>query len=169
MPAFDEPFFRDEAMAEIGICWENQVFGGKIMWEGTVNDALFVSKWPSFLSGRDSCVRRRREEKRTARKYVVPFHFIKNMHRKGFWDDVIPGDVSALYIKKTIGIEYLKDDPNLETLPFNFSQINWLSKDGSRRVDKESGGRPVPDPSASHANETEHERFLRELASASGA
>ncbi|CAD6571123.1 MAG: hypothetical protein ASARMPRED_004207 [Alectoria sarmentosa] len=157
----DEPFYRNETMAEIGYCWENQVFGGNVFWSSKTSDPLFVSKWPSLFT--DSEFPKRGKEKRTARRYVVSLHFTRNMHRQGFWDNLVPGDSTALYIKKTIGIEYI--NPDEEALSIDSSQINWPRDESSSRVSRERDGQPIPDPSASRANETEEERRARELAS----
>ena len=148
-------------MAEIGYCWENQVFGGNVFWSSKTNDPLFVSKWPSFFT--DAEFPKRGKENRTARRYVVSLHFTRNMHRQDFWDNLVPGDSTALYIKKTIGIEYV--NPDEEVLSIDSSQINWPRDESSSRVSRERDGQPIPDPSASRANETEEERRARELAS----
>lgn len=146
----DEPFYRNDRMAEIGNCWENQVFDGKISSSGNTSDPLVVNKWPSFLTS-DNIHPRRGKEKRTARKYFVPFHFIRNMHRQSFWDKVKPEHSNALYIKKTIGIEYL--NPDAEALSTNSSETGWPRDENSGRVSREKDGQPVPDPSDSGANE----------------
>ena len=99
----DEPFYKDETMAEIGYCWENQVFGGNVMWSRKASDPLFVSKWPNFFTDGDHPTRAK--QKHTARRYIVSSHFVKNLHRQAFWDNVRPGDETALYIKKTVGID----------------------------------------------------------------
>ena len=65
---------------------------------------------PTFLDT-DDYVPRRGTENRTARKYVVPIHFIKNMYRQNLWDRVgVSSDTTTLSIKKTIGIEYVTPD-----------------------------------------------------------
>lgn len=109
-------------MAEVGNCWENQVFGGKVSWSGETSDPLFVSKWPSFLTSDDD-IPARGKEKHTARKYFVSFHFIRNTHLQSFWDKAEPSDSTALYIKKTIGTSYL--NPDIEALSTNSSEIKW--------------------------------------------
>ena len=156
----DEPFYRDERMAEIGNSWENQVFGGKIHWSGKMNDPLFISKWPTFL--RDDDYPARGKEKVTNRKYVVSLHYVRNVRRQGFWDNVVPEDTTVLYIKRTIGIEYV--NPDLDAPSIDSSHINWPTELGTSRVDKEKDNRPLPDPSASRANETELEGYIREQA-----
>ena len=158
----DEPFYRDERMAEIGNSWENQVFGGKIHWSGLMNDPLFISKWPTFFTAHDDYPRRGKE-KATNRRYIVSLHYVRNVHRQGFWDNVVLSDGTALYVKRTIGIEYA--NPDTEALSIDSSQINWPGEWGTGRVDRERDGRPLPDPSASRANETEEERYAREQAS----
>ena len=151
-----EPFYKDETMAEIGCCWENQVFGGRITWSTKTSDPLFVSKWPSFLSSEHDYPTRGKE-KSTVRKYVVSHHYLRNMHRQSFWDNVKPDHKNALYIKKTFGIEYR--NPDAEAVSVDSSQNDWPTDEGSSRVFKE-----IADPSDSHANETEEERLARELA-----
>lgn len=149
----DEPFYRNERMAEIGNCWEDQVFGGKVSWSGETSDPLFVSKWPSFLTSNDDnpVVPTRGKEKQTARKYFVPFHFIQNMHLQSFWDKVKPNHLTALYIKKTIGISY--SNPDIEASSTDSSEVKWPLEDGSSRASREQDGQPVPDPSELGANE----------------
>ena len=152
----EEPFYRSQTMAEIGSSWENQVFGGKIFWSGNIGDPLFVSKWPTFLDT-DDYVPRRGTEYRTARKYVVPMHFIKNMYRQSFWDRVGSfGDATALLIKKTIGIEYV--NPDTEAVSVNSSETKWPKDQNTGRVSREKEDRPVADPSGLRANETADER-----------
>ncbi len=155
-----EPFYRNETMAELGCCWENQVFGGRITWSTKTSDPLFVSKWPSFFSSEHDYPTRGKE-KITARQYVVSHHYIRNMHRQSFWDNVKPDHKNALYIKKTIGIEY--QNPDAEAVSVDSSRVNWPTDENSSRVFKD-----VSDPSESHANETEEELRARTLASRSG-
>lgn len=135
----DEPFYKNERMAEIGNSWENRVFGGKISWSGKPSDPLLVSKWPSFFTSDDEFPRRGRE-RRTARRYVVSLHFIRNMHRQAFWDRVKRDHTSVLYINKTIGVEYL--NPLDDTGSVDSSQ-NDLPADDSGRVSRERNGQPV--------------------------
>ena len=157
----DEPFYRTERMAEIGNSWENQVFGGKIIWSGeSASDPLFVSKWPSFLtpSSGDPYPTRGYEDG-TARKYLVPFYYIQNMHRQDFWDSVSTDDTETLYIEKTVGIEYR--NPEMGPRSTFFSQGEWHLEDGSSRVEGEKSGEPIPGL-GSRANETTQERYIRE-------
>ena len=146
----EEPFYKSETMAEIGSSWENHVFGGKIFWSGNTGDPLFISKWPTFLDT-DDYVPRCGTEYRTARKYVVPAHFIKNMHRQSFWDRAASADITALLIKKTTGIEYV--NPDAEAVSVNSSETKWPRDQSTGRVSREKEGRPVADPSSMRANE----------------
>lgn len=75
----------------------------------------------------------------------------------------MPGDSTALYIKKTIGIQY--SNPDTEVLSVDSTEINWPNDEDSSRVSRERDGHPIPDPSSARANETEDERKARELAS----
>ena len=128
-------------MAEIGNSWENQVFGGKIIWSGeSASDPLFVSKWPSFLTLSDGDpYPTRGREKTTARKYLVPFHYIMNLHRQEFWDSIRHDDVEALYIKKIVGIEY--QNPDQSARSSDSSQDECPRDEGSSRVDREKNCR----------------------------
>ena len=148
-------------MAEIGNSWEHQVFGGKVMWSGeSASDPLFVCKWPSFLtlSGEDDYPTRGNENF-TARKYVVPFHYIQNLHRQEFWESMGSEDAGALVIKRTIGIEY--QNPDTGALSTDSSQEETPLEEGLSRVDREKSGKPI-DGSNSRANETVRERHIRE-------
>lgn len=111
------------------------------------------AKWPSFLTSNDDnpVVPTRGKEKQTARKYFVPFHFIQNMHLQSFWDKVKPNHLTALYIKKTIGISY--SNPDIEASSTDSSEVKWPLEDGSSRASREQDGQPVPDPSELGANE----------------
>lgn len=168
----DEPFYRAETVAEIGNSWENQVFGGKITWAGQCGDPMFVSKWPSFQIRIGADCPRRGKEARSAREYVMPFHFVANLHRQSFWDQRIRDDVTALHVKRTIGIHFANqrtdEEEEDEELLANESEEEWPQDRRSTRVDRERRGVLVLDPSGSRANETAEERDARELTAGVG-
>ena len=66
----DEPFYRNETMAELGDSWESQVFGGKISWSSqSTSGPLFVCKWPSFLPSEDGYPKRGKEKSTPATSF----------------------------------------------------------------------------------------------------
>lgn len=152
----DEPFYKDETMAEIGNSWENQVFGGKIIWSGKANDPLFVDEWPSFLTSDDNYPKRG-SENGTSQKYIVFIHFLRNLYRQGSWENVQSKHANALHVKKAVGIEYQNLDP--QAVSIDPSSTMWPRDQNSSRVSRERNGQPVPDPSDSGANQTEKERI----------
>ena len=165
----NEPLWEDDSDAELGYVWEKYMFGGvHIQFEGDVDRCLFFSKWPSYWVGVN--FRRRRGWRGKMTRYVVPMHFILNLLRQKFWDEMIEGDLTALHIKKWIGFRKNCDisefvDPEWKTDDSSESEYP-LRKSSDPRVCREKDGEILPDPSASRANETRTERLEREKAAA---
>lgn len=76
-------------------------------------------------------------------QYMVRLHFIRQLHRQRFWNDVGPYDTTALYIKKIVG--------RIRAHPVRESTTEWIHK--WRMLP----GDTAPDPSLSRANETPHD------------
>ena len=145
----NEPFVENDSVAELGYCWENAVLGGTVQWANQVDHPLFFSEWPSFLT--DGDYPRRACYKPTATQHVVPLHYLRNIHRQSFWDNIEAGDRTALHIKRMVGI--LVTNPDAEVAG------EETPDDGpdSFRVAEDMDG----DPSVSRANETLVERTQR--------
>ncbi|MCJ1273516.1 hypothetical protein MMC21_001309 [Puttea exsequens] len=148
----NEPFYGTDSVAELGYCWESAVLGGTVQWAHQVEHPLFFSKWPSFLA--DGDFPRRAGYRNTATQYVVPMHYLRNLHRQDFWEKITPGDTTALYIKKHFGIRVTNQD----TAPFDaigFPSIINEEDEHRETPDLFRAAREgEPDPSASRANET---------------
>ena len=176
----NEDLFEDENSAEAGYSWEAFVFGGRV--ELDFMDAsrpLLFSKWPSFLIGGPEYLRRG-GWKSSVTRYLVSMHYVLNINRQGFWDSTdareigdLRADISALYIKKVIGIripcQYQPDiDPNWdasdssEGVWHTDSQIS-SGPGPSARVSRIRPGRTIVDPSASRANESGEDRLERDI------
>ena len=154
----NEPFLENDIVAELGYCWENAVLGGSIQWANQVDHPLFFSGWPSFLT--DGDYPRRAKYKGTATQYVVPLHYLRNIHRQDFWDNMKADDATALNIKEIVGILVTNADAESDASGFaNGSGEGEGPSDGpdSFRVAGDRGG----GPSASRANETLAERTQR--------
>ena len=151
----NEPFFEDDAVAELGYCWEQAVLGGTIQWADQVDHPLFFCKWPSFLT--DGEHPRRKGYKRTTTQYVVPMHYLRRLHKQEFWDGIEAGDTSALWIKKMVGIRVTNQDADIDPLGFPPRESEGDSPtdgpDSFRVCREEKGGRAV-DPSGRRADET---------------
>ena len=158
----NEPFVEDESVAELGYSWENAVLGGTVQWANQVDHPLFFSKWPSFLTDGDNP--RRAAYSRTATQYVVPLHYLRNIHRQAFWDNMKAGDDTALHIQEVVGILVTNPDADPEDL---------CTEPGAKEIRKHSDGpdsfrvvgTTAGDPSDSRANETLAERTQRVLES----
>ena len=158
---FNEPFFEQDPVAELGYLWEQTVLGGTIQWASEVSHPLFFGDWPSFLT--DSNNPRRAGFKRTATQYVVPMHYLRNLHRQEFWDAISADDTTALRIKKVVGIKVTNIDADNDPLGFPCAQDGTEDSsptDGSDsfRVCKDGKGR---DPSRAKANESPAARVRR--------
>ncbi len=154
----NEPFVENESVAELGYSWENAVLGGTVQWANQVDHPLFFSKWPSFLT--DGDYPRRAAYSRTATQYVVPLHYLRNIHRQEFWDNLKAGDTTALHIQEFVGILITNPDAdtdNLCTEPDSKETEKHNQEPDSFRV----VGNTVGDPSGSRANETLAERTQR--------
>ena len=154
----NEPFVEDESVAELGYSWENAVLGGTVQWANQVDHPLFFSKWPSFLTDGDNP--RRAAYSRTATQYVVPLHYLRNIHRQAFWDNMKAGDDTALHIQEVVGILVTNPDADPEDL---------CTEPGAKEIEKHGDGpdsfrvvgTTAGDLSDSRANETLAERTQR--------
>ena len=154
----NEPFMENESVAELGYSWENAVLGGTVQWANQVDHPLFFSKWPSFLT--DGDYPRRAAYSTTATQYVVPLHYLRNIHRQEFWDNMKAGDTTALHIQGVVGILVTNPDADPEIL-----STGPDSKEAEKHNDGPDSfrvvGYPASDPSGSRANETLAERIQR--------
>lgn len=154
----NEPFVEKESVAELGYSWENAVLGGTVQWANQVDHPLFFSKWPSFLT--DGDYPRRAAYSRTATQNVVPLHYLRNIHRQEFWDNMKAGDTTALHIQGLVGILVTNPDADTE---------NLCTEPDSKETEKHNEGpdsfrvvgNTAGDPSGSRANETLAERIQR--------
>ena len=154
----NEPFVEYESVAELGYSWENAVFGGTVQWANQVDHPLFFSKWPSFLT--DGDYPRRAAYTRTATQYVVPLHYLRNIHRQEFWDSMKAGDTTALHIQGLVGILVTNPDADNDNLcpgpDLKETEKHNEGPDSFRVVGNTAG-----DPSSSRANETLAARIQR--------
>ena len=94
-----EPFFDDQRIAEIGYCWENEVFGGELMHQGDTSaqflGPLIVLKWPHHNVGKtlltgatQGWVPRltRAGAKKSQTYYYVPAAYILDVTRREYWE-----------------------------------------------------------------------------------
>ena len=104
--AFNEPFYEDQRVAEIGYFWENHVFGGAFnqsMPEPA--DALFLGQWPSLLFRDKENQPERAPPTKVCFRWLVSADYIKNSLTQEFWDEVTihhPHDLVALRIRRSI-------------------------------------------------------------------
>ena len=161
--ASEEPLYEDDTDAEVGHLWEKYVFGGHIHSEEDVDTCLWFSKWPSYWAS--PVYIRRLGWRRKMTKYVVPMHYILNLLRQKFWDKMEDGDLTALLIKKWIGIRMDCPYPQLV-------HPDWHTDDSSESeyplehptLPRVCRGEVLKDPSLkARANESRQERLDREL------
>ncbi len=158
----NEPFVEYESVAELGYSWENAVLGGTIQWANQVDHPLFFSKWPSFVT--DGDYPRRAAYSRTATQYVVPLHYLRNIHRQDFWDNMKDGDTTALRIQVLVGILVTDPDAGTENLCPE-PELKEMEKHNEGPDSFRVVGNTAGDPSGSRANETLAERTQRILES----
>ena len=156
----NEPFLENETVAELGYSWENAVLGGTVQWANQVDHPLFFSKWPSFLT--DGDYPRRGGYSRTATQYVVPLHYLRNIHRQEFWDGMKAGDITALHMQELVGILVTNPDADIDNLSSTEPDLKEIEKHNNEGQDSfRVVGNTAGDPSASRANETLAERMQR--------
>ena len=152
----NEPYFGKQSLAELGACWENHVFGGKIQLGAEPEYPLIITKWPSFIA--DTDVPHRRGFKGTATNYIVPMHYICNLHTQAFWDKTTwtqIGDHTALHIRKLIGWRV----PKPAALKLDETWDPYESEEGTNRTTAHNNNRvsreikDEPDPSCCQAND----------------
>lgn len=167
----NEPLHEDDSDAELGYVWEKHVFGGHLQFDGNIDTCLFFSKWPSYWATADYLRRGGWRKKMT--RYVVPVHYISNVLRQGFWDDMKAmedmeeGYLTVLHIKKWIGIRIKCPYPECEDQAWNSSDSSEaeypLERPSLPRVCREREGEVLPDPSPARANESREDRLDRQL------
>ncbi|KAF6217751.1 hypothetical protein HO133_006578 [Letharia lupina] len=158
----NEPLHEDDTDAEVGYVWEKYVFGGHIHFEGDVDKCLFFSKWPSYWASKN--YHRRGLWRKMMTRYVVTMHYILNLLRQGFWDDMKEGDLTALQIKKWIGIRTSCPYSELEDPDWNINDSSEgeypLVRPSLLRICREKAGEELQ---VSRANESREERIDRQL------
>ena len=151
----NEPFVEDEGVAELGYSWENAVLGGTVQWANQVDHPLFFSKWPSFLT--DGDYPRRAPYSTTTTQYVVPLHYLRNVHRQAFWDNMKVGDITALHIQGLVGILVTDPDADPECTEADSKEVGKHNEGADTfRIVSDTAGDP-----GSRANETLAERSQR--------
>lgn len=80
-PHSNEPFynplgFKTQTLAEMGYCWENEVFGGEFKLGIDGDYRLFIVKWPTFDTDITQLVPKRRGFKKTSTRWIVPMYYI---------------------------------------------------------------------------------------------
>lgn len=130
-----------------------EVYSGR-----TKSTTLFFSQWPSFLT--DGDFQRQARYKGTATQFVVSLHYLRNIHRQEFWDDMRAGDATALYIRQVVGILVTNSDTETDKTSLLIGPVSIeMPSDGLDSFRVAAG--MIRDPSASKANETLAERLQR--------
>jgi len=117
-----EPFFEDHRSSELGLAWEQVIFGGRVVPLGDIDarNPLGLIKWPTaWPEGRPDMLERRLPKK-TSTVYFVPMTYIANIQQQAFWVNI--GYGHHLRIPKKHG-RRLAGKP-----PFN---PDWSSDDSS--------------------------------------
>ena len=77
---FTEPFVDDKRITELGLRWENEVFGGVMMTSlESLNEPLFVYGWPLFLARNVERSPERAGPGRISTTYLISIYYIRNI------------------------------------------------------------------------------------------
>ena len=161
---FTEPFVEDQRVAELGLCWENEVFGGVIMSSReSLNSPLFVYEWPSFLARNAEMNPERTLPARLSTTYLISLYYIRNIQSQEYWDAVRGRAPShhTLRIRKSVGLrrEYQGNDFDRNWDPGTSSEGMWPTEsEDSSRVLRNDGDE---DEIAALANERPRETLER--------
>ena len=166
----NEPLHENDSDAELGHVWEKYVFGGHIQNDGNVDSCVFFNKWPSYWATTNNL--RRGGWRKRMTTYVVPMHYILNLTRQKFWDDMdvmedmTEEDLTVLHIKKWIGFRINCPYPQVEDQAWNSedsSEAEYPPESPySPRVCREREGEVLQDPSWARANESREDRLDRQ-------
>ncbi|KAL9107787.1 MAG: hypothetical protein Q9187_008380, partial [Circinaria calcarea] len=139
-----EPFFRDQPLNELGLAWEEEVFGGAI---ANVQDRNWSSKdcqWPLFfthfpcpqdyrmlephLPPEKQDVFARRAAKATYTNYYIPMAWLVQLHKQSNWDRWrYATDMKMFRIPRRVGVQFKNHefpiDP--EWSPSKSSEGDW--------------------------------------------
>ena len=165
-----EPFFRDQALNELGLAWEEEVFGGAI---ANVQDHNWGSKdcqWPLFfthfpcpqdyrmlephLPPEKQDVFARTGTKATYTNYYVPMAWLVQLHKQSNWDAWrYASDTKMFRIPRRVGVQFKNHEFPVDPMwsPSKSSEGDWPGDEQGKvfRV-KRGRRRPVgirdPDP-----------------------
>jgi len=117
-----EPFFEDHRSSELGLAWEQVIFGGRVTALGNIDarNPLGLVKWPSAWPEARPNMLERRLPKKTSTVYFVPMTYIATIQQQAFWANMYDRD--QLRIPKRHGRQL----PG--TGPFD---PTWASEDSS--------------------------------------
>ena len=162
----NEPFYEGQRVAELGLFWENEVFGG-VCQQSVPNaeGAIFLVEWPSWLlqQGRAD-PERAPTPSNMCHKSLVSMWYIQNCQTQEFWDTVKSEhsqDLLALRIRKNVSLacelpQSKEDDTTWAgTAPKNARKVTGMN------CRRELSDDPDPTPCARLANETILERSAR--------
>ncbi len=99
-----EPYFQDQRIAELGLAWEQAVFGGRVTMLSNIENPLGLVKWPTaWKESQPEQMLQRRLPKRTCTVYLVPMIFASNIQQPAFWAQAL--DWNSLKIPKRHGLQ----------------------------------------------------------------
>ena len=154
-----EPYFRDQALNELGLAWEEEVFGGAIV---NVQDHIWASndcQWPLFfthfpcpqdyrmcqleLDIDQQDVFARRYAKRTYTNYYVPMAWLVQLHKQANWKRwALATDTKMFRIPRRVGVQFNNNEFPIDTSwsPSKSSEGDWPGDEQGKVFRVKRGG-----------------------------
>lgn len=114
---FNEPYFENDRLAELGCAWEQAVFGGRpqMVRGSDARHPLVFAKWSDAWRSEYAPWSGRRPPKKTHMFYWVGMRYVQNILSADWWDRLEKErvtDESALRIPKRLGSPLKGDGPS---------------------------------------------------------
>ena len=154
-----EPYFRNQALNELGLAWEEEVFGGAIV---NIQDHVWASndcQWPLFfthfpcpqdyrmcrleLDLDQQDVFARRQAKGSYTNYYVPMAWLVQLHKQANWKRwTLATDTKMFRIPRRVGVQFENNefpiDPNWS--PSKSSEGDWPGDEQGKVFRVKRGG-----------------------------
>ncbi|MCJ1317158.1 hypothetical protein MMC15_002481 [Xylographa vitiligo] len=176
-----ECFWEDDAVAEYGRVWEQEVFGGAVRQQTpfTLDEPSYVVKWPDIYTVEWATHDKdltRELSKGSSTYYVVPVRWMVEVTSQRFWDQYfLTRSRTLLWIPKRFGLRLVFSDKDLPWwrlsqssegyYPGDDSNIvrrNWVSEIPS--LNKTAHDSPGPPSSRTRARTAEKRRRRSDVA-----
>ncbi|MCJ1391609.1 hypothetical protein MMC18_004473 [Xylographa bjoerkii] len=135
-----EFFWENDAVAEYGRVWEQEVFGGTLRWQTpfVLEQVTYVVKWPDIFTIEWDTIghsRTREMTKGSSTYYVMPLRWMVEVTSQRFWDQFfLSRSPRLLWVPKRLGLRMFKTTSGLSWWRMSQSSEGRNPADANRVV-----------------------------------